>query len=62
VRYRIETVFGQLVSRCDSKRVWARGLWRLGNRLLRKVLIHRVVILLNVAHDHPPLQLALLVV
>jgi hypothetical protein len=26
VRYRIDTVFGQLVDRCAVKRVWARDL------------------------------------
>ncbi len=35
VRYRIDTVFGQLVDRCAVKRLWARDLWHLSNRLLR---------------------------
>ncbi|HEV2461154.1 MAG TPA: IS982 family transposase [Ktedonobacterales bacterium] len=58
VRYRIDTVFGQLVSRCDVKRVWARDLWHLSNRLLRKVLMHTVAVLLNVERGNPPLHLA----
>jgi hypothetical protein len=34
VRYRIETVFGQLTDRCLLKRVWARDLWHVRNRRL----------------------------
>jgi len=34
VRYRIDTVFGQLTDRCRVKRVWARDLWHLRNRRL----------------------------
>lgn len=58
VRYRIDTVFGQLVDRCDIKRVWARDSWHLCNRLLRKVLMHTVAVLLNVECGNPPLHLA----
>ena len=58
VRYRIDTVFGQLVDRCAVKRVWARDLWHLSSRLLRKVLMHTLAILLNVELGNPPLQLA----
>lgn len=58
VRYRIDTVFGQLVDRCAVKRVWARDLWHLSSRLLRKVLMHTLAVLLNVELGNPPLQLA----
>lgn len=58
LRYRIDTVFGQLVERCAVKRVWARDLWHLSNRLLRKVLMHTIAILLNVDLGNPPLHLA----
>jgi hypothetical protein len=58
VRYRIDTVFGQLVDRCAVKRVWARDQWHLCSRLLRKVLMHTLAVLLNVDRGHPPLQLA----
>jgi Transposase DDE domain len=58
VRYRIDTVFGQLVDRCAVRRVWARDLWHLSSRLLRKVLMHTLAVLLNVALGNPPLQLA----
>jgi Transposase DDE domain len=43
-RYRIDTVFSQLlVERYSVKRVWARDLWHLASRLLRKVLSHTVL-------------------
>jgi hypothetical protein len=58
VRYRIDTVFGQLVDRCNVKRLWARDLWHLSNRLLRKVLMHTLAVLLNVELGNSPLQLA----
>lgn len=58
VRYRIDTVFGQLVDRCAIKRVWARDSWHLCSRLLRKVLMHTAMILLNIDLGNPPLQLA----
>ena len=61
VRYRIDTVFGQLVDRCEVKRVWARDLWHLCSRLLRTVLMHTLVVLLNVERGNPPLHLARLV-
>jgi hypothetical protein len=40
LRRRIETVFGQLVVRFHAKRVWARDLWHLSSRWLRKILAH----------------------
>lgn len=61
VRYRVETVFGQLVDRCGLKRIWARDLWHLRNRTLRLPLMHTMVILFNQQEGHPPLQLATLV-
>jgi Transposase DDE domain len=61
VRYRSDTVFGQLVERCAVKRVWARDLWHRCSRMLRKVLIHTLAVLLNGDRGNPSLQLALLV-
>ncbi len=58
VRYRIDTVFGQLVDRCSVKRVWARDLWHLSSRLLRKVLMYTLAVLLNSELGNSPLQLA----
>jgi hypothetical protein len=57
VRYRIDTVFGQLVERYHAKRLWARDSWHLGSRLLRKVLSHTLALLLHQASPEP-LQLA----
>jgi hypothetical protein len=61
-RYRIDTVFSQLVGRYSIKRVWARDLWHLMSRLLRKVLSHTVAFLLNHRSGNQPLQLSKLLV
>jgi len=58
LRYRIDTVFSQLTGRYSVKRVWARDLWHLSSRLLRKVLSHTVAFLLNHRTSNQPLQLA----
>ena len=47
LRYLIDTVFSQLTGRYSVKRVWARDLWHLASRLLRKILSHTVAFLLN---------------
>lgn len=56
VRYRIDTVFGQLTDRCALKRVWARDLWHLRNRLLRAILMHTMCFWLNQQAGTPCLQ------
>ena len=61
-RYRIDTVFSQLVGRYCIKRVWARDLWHLMSRLLRKVLSHTVAFLLNHRTGNQPLRLSKLLV
>ena len=61
MRYRIDTVFGQLTDRCGIKRVWARDLWHLRNRLLRMVLMHTLGVLFNLQEQAPPLHLDRLV-
>ena len=61
-RYRIDTVFSQLTGRYSIKRVWARDLWHLMSRLVRKVLSHTVAILLNHRMGNQPLQLSKLLV
>jgi Transposase DDE domain len=58
LRYRIDTVFSQLVERYSIKRVWARDLWHLTSRLLRKVLSHTLALLLNHRAGNQSLQLA----
>jgi hypothetical protein len=54
-RYRIETVNGQLAERYRIKRTWARDLWHLCHRLIRKVLSHTVMVWVAVTHGIPPL-------
>jgi hypothetical protein len=61
VRYLIDTVFGQLTDRCQFKRVWARDLWHLRNRILRMILMHTRCVWLNQQVDAPCLQLDRLV-
>ncbi len=58
IRFRIETVFSQLCERFRIKRVWARDMWHLGSRLLRKVLTHTIAVILSRAEGHEPLCLA----
>lgn len=58
LRYRIDTVFGQLTERYTIKRLWARDFWHLASRLLRKVLSHTVAFLMGEQAGHSPLQLA----
>jgi hypothetical protein len=43
----IETAFGQLAERYRVKRTWARDLWHLSHRVIRKVLSHTVAVWLN---------------
>jgi Transposase DDE domain len=61
-RYRIDTVFSQLTQRYSIKRVWARDMWHLTSRLLRKVLSHTVAFVLNHQMGNPPLQLSKLLI
>lgn len=58
-RRRIETVFSQLVGRFQAKTVWARDMWHLCSRWLRKILSHTVAFLLaQRAGLESPLQFA----
>lgn len=45
-RRRIETVFSQLVGRFQAKTVWARDMWHLCSRWLRKILSHTFAVFL----------------
>lgn len=60
-RYRIETVFGQLAERYGIKRVWARDMWHLSSRLLRKALSHTIAFMLNWTQGSSPLQISKIV-
>ncbi len=61
VRYRIDTVFGQLTDRWRLKRVWARDLWHLRNRIMRAILMHTLCVWLHQQQQAPCLQLDSLV-
>lgn len=61
VRWRIETVAAQCVERYHLKRIWARDVWHLTSRLLRKVLSHTVAVCLCLERGLPPLTFAKLV-
>jgi len=60
-RYRIETVFGQLVERFHIKKVWARDLWHLTSRWWRKILSHTLAVLFCQQQGVDPLTYAGLV-
>jgi len=62
MRYRIETVIGQLVERFNVKKVWARDEWHLWSRWLRKVLSHTVAVLLCQRNGLHPLSFDELIV
>jgi hypothetical protein len=62
MRYRIETVIGQLVERFHAKKVWARDRWHLTSRWMRKVLSHTVAVYFCFQAQLPPLSLAKLVI
>jgi hypothetical protein len=57
----IETVNGQLAVRFGVKRTWAKDLWHLCSRVLRKILSHTVAAWVNVMLRHRPLDFASLV-
>jgi hypothetical protein len=44
VRYRIETVAGQLAAREMIKRTWAKDLWHLCHRIIMNVFINMIMI------------------
>lgn len=57
----IETVNGQLAERFQVKRTWAKDLWHLTSRVMRKILSHTVAAWINVSRGHRPLDFAALV-
>jgi hypothetical protein len=60
-RYRIETVFGQLVERFQARQVWARDAWHLCSRWLRVILAHCFGVLLCQQTGLSPLRFSELV-
>lgn len=57
IRYRLETVNGQLADRYRVKRTWARDRWHLESRVTRKVLSHTAMVWVAVRNGIPPLRL-----
>jgi len=57
----IETVAGQLEQRFGIKATFARDLWHLLNRIIRKILSHTIGVLSNLKMNIDPLKLRLLV-
>jgi hypothetical protein len=57
----IETVAGQLEQRFNIKTTFARDLWHLLNRIIRKILSHTVGVVLNMKMNIQPLKIRLLV-
>jgi hypothetical protein len=56
VRYRVETTNGQLAERYAIKRTWAKDLWHLCHRVIRKIPSHTVAVALSLRAGHQPLQ------
>ena len=61
VRQIIEPVIGQLATRFNCQRTWARDMWHLTSRLMRKILSHTTAMLLNARDGNEPLHLEALV-
>ncbi len=57
----IETVGSQLVDGLHLKKVRARDLWHLTNRIWRKVLTHTFMVIYCLKHDLKPLQFSRLI-
>ncbi len=57
----IETVNGQLAERFGIKTTFARDLWHLMNRIIRKILSHTIGVYINIMRNVEPLRLRLLV-
>ena len=56
MRRLIETVNGQLEQQFQIKDVWARDLWHLTVRMVRKLLAHALCVLLNIQFGRDPLK------
>lgn len=61
IRRLIETVNGQLEERFSMKKTFARDLWHLMNRVIRKIVSHCLCVLLNLKLNRDPLKLESLV-
>lgn len=61
LRQPIEPLIGQLAVRLNAKRTWAKDLWHLCSRMIRKVLAHTAAVVLNASLGNPPSRLELLI-
>lgn len=61
IRRLIETVNGQLEQHFHMKTIWARDLWHLIMRIIRKILAHTYCVSLNLKLNRNPLQIKSLV-
>lgn len=61
IRRLIETVNGQLEQHFHIKTIWARDLWHLITRIIRKLLAHTYCVVLNLKLNREPLQIKSLV-
>ena len=61
IRWMIETIGSQLEARYHLKTTWAKDLWHLCHRLIRKILSHTVAIWIRVSQGLLPTKLATLV-
>ena len=57
IRRLIETVNGQLEQHFHIKTIWARDLWHLISRIIRKILAHTYCVWFNLNLNRDPLQL-----
>jgi hypothetical protein len=56
VRWVIEAAFEQLAERFRAKRTWARDLWHLSHRVIRKVLSHTAAVWINLTSGRSALD------
>ena len=61
LRRSVETVGSQLVHDLHLKKVWARDLWHLANRICRKILAHTFSVMLCIREHLSPLSLKKLI-
>jgi hypothetical protein len=57
IRRMVETVIGQLAGRFHIEKVWARDIWHLSHRFIRKILAHTMMFSINKDIGNQPSQL-----
>jgi len=61
IRRLVETAGNQLINNLHVKKVWARNLWHLTNRICRKILAHSFCVLLCLKEGIKPLSFSKLI-